>query len=136
MMAEKQTQFTIENFYKFVRERKLMAAQCNKCGKVILPPKPMCPQCFSKNLKWRELPKQGKLLTYTVIHISPKELAHLTPYPVGLVKLEEGAQLPGIIRNLPQSEIRIGMELAVDFDTEEISQEWPQWPRYYFKPMT
>ena len=135
-MTNEQTQFTIENFYKSVKERKLMAARCNKCNKVILPPRPMCPNCFSKNLEWKELSKHGKLLTYTVIHIAPKRFSEWAPYPVGIVKLEEGAQLPGIIKNLPPDKIKIGMELAVDFDTTEIPQEWPQWPRYYFKPMT
>lgn len=93
-MAQEQIPFTVESFYKFVKEKKLMAAQCNKCGTVILPPRPMCPKCFSKDLRWKESPLKGKLLTYTVIHVSPQQFQSLTPYPVGIVEFENGAHLP------------------------------------------
>ena len=134
-MTEQTISFTIESFYNFVKEGKLMGAKCNKCGNLSVPPKPMCPKCFSKDLTWKELPKQGTLLTYTVIHVSPQRFQQLTPYAVGIVKLEEGAQLPGMIRNVDLGKLKIGMTLAVGFDKELMSEEWPQWSRYYFKPM-
>jgi len=134
-MTEQTISFTIESFYNFVKEGKLMGAECNKCGNLSVPPKPMCPKCFSKDLTWKELPKQGTLLTYTVIHVSPQRFQQLTPYAVGIVKLEEGAQLPGMIRNVDLGKLKIGMTLAVGFDKELMSEEWPQWSRYYFKPM-
>jgi len=134
-MTEQTISFTIESFYNFVKEGKLMGAKCNKCGNLSVPPKPMCTKCFSKDLTWKELPKQGTLLTYTVIHVSPQRFQQLTPYAVGIVKLEEGAQLPGMIRNVDLGKLKIGMTLAVGFDKELMSEEWPQWSRYYFKPM-
>ena len=134
-MAEEPRPFTIESFYNFIKERKLMGAKCNKCGELLVPPKPMCPECFSKDLSWKELPKNGKLLTYTIIHVSPKQFQALTPYAVGIVELEEGAQLPGTIKGIALDKVKVGMDLTVDFDTEQATDEWPQWPRYYFKPM-
>jgi uncharacterized OB-fold protein len=135
-MAQEQIPFTIESFYKFVKEKKLMAAQCNKCGTVILPPRPMCPKCFSKDLTWKENPKRGKLLTYTVIHVSPQQFQSLTPYAVGIVELENGAHLVGIIKDAAIDQIEIGMNLIVDFEdtTTSATTAWPQWSRYYFKP--
>lgn len=134
-MTEEPHPFTIESFYKFIEEGKLLGAKCSKCGKLLVPPKPMCPECFSKDLKWKELPKQGKLLTYTVIHVSPKKFQQLAPYAVGIIELEEGARLPGMMRNVDLDKIKVGMNLAVYVDKGQISEEWPQWPRYYFKPM-
>lgn len=133
-MAET-TPFTIESFYNFVKQGKLMGAKCDKCGQILVPPKPMCPNCFSKQLGWTELPQQGKLLTYTVIHISPKQFQSMAPYAVGIVTFGEGAQLPGVIRNVALDAIKVGMPLTVDFEKDVIPTEWPQWPRYYFRPM-
>ena len=127
--------FTIESFYNFVKEKKIMAAKCNQCGKMLLPPKPMCPQCFSKNLSWKELPNRGTLLTYTVIHVAPEKFQSLTPYAVGIVELDSGTQLPGMIKGVDLGNIKVGMKLAVDFDTQHVTEEWPQWSRYYFKPV-
>jgi hypothetical protein len=132
-MVEESAPFTIESFYQFIKEGKLMGARCNKCGKLLVPPKSMCPKCLSKDLRWTELPKEGKLLTYTIIHVSPKQFQALTPYAVGIVKLEEDAQLPGMIKGIALDKIKVGMNLAVDFDTDHVTDEWPQWPRYYFK---
>jgi len=125
--------FTTESFYKFVKEKKLMGAKCNKCGNIILPPRPMCPNCLSKDLKWTENPLTGKLLTYTVIHVSPQQFQTMAPYAVGIVELENGAHLPGIIKGTPTDQIKIGMDLTLDFEETPATTTWPQWPRYYFK---
>ena len=134
-MVEEPTPFTIESFYKFVEKGKLVGAKCKKCSTLIVPPRPMCPKCFSKDLDWKELPKQGKLLTFTVIHVSPEKFQQLTPYAVGIIELEKGARLPGILKNTDLDKIKVGMDLVVTDEKEPISKEWPQWPRYYFEPV-
>jgi uncharacterized OB-fold protein len=126
--------FTIESFYAFIGEKRLMAAKCSKCGTLFLPPRQMCTKCFSTDLKWTELKKKGKLLTYTVIHIAPKQFESMAPYAVGIIKLEDGLKLPGIIQNVKPEEIKVGMNLEVDFNTT-MHSEWPMWPRYFFKPI-
>jgi len=125
--------FTIESFYKFVNERKLMAAKCGKCGTLLLPPRPMCTKCFSTGFKWVELKGKGKLLSYTVIHVSPVQFQSMTPYTVGIVELEDGPRLPGMIRGVEPQKIRVDMDLTVDFDAA-IPAQWPLWPRYFFRP--
>ena len=135
-MEDKPDAFTIDNFYKFIENGKLMAAECNKCGKLLVPPRPICSACLSKDLKWRELRKQGKLLTYTVIHVSPKSFQQQTPYPVGIVELEDGGQLPGMIKGVELDKVKIGISLTLDVEHEADPEKWPQWPRYYFKPTT
>jgi len=132
-MVEAPLPFTIESFYQFIAERKLMAAKCRQCGKLLVPPRLMCTDCYSKDLEWIQLKGEGKLLTYTVIRVSPKQFESMIPYAVGIVKLAEGPQLPGIICNIEPDKIKVGMKLRVDFDTA-LPSEWPQWPRYYFKP--
>ena len=125
--------FTLESFYKLVGQRKLMAAKCRKCGSLNAPPRPLCKQCFGNDFDWVELRNKGKLLTYTVIHVSPKQFEPLIPYAVGVVRLEDGVQLPGMIRGVDPDKLRVGMDLTVDFDTT-LPAQWPTWPRYYFKP--
>jgi hypothetical protein len=93
----------------------------------------MCPNCYSKDLGWTQLKGEGKLLTYTVIYVSPKQFESMAPYAVGIIKLAEGPQLPGMIRNIEPDKIKVGMKLRVDFD-RALPTEWPQWPRYYFTP--
>jgi uncharacterized OB-fold protein len=127
--------FTIEQFYKFLAQGKLMAGKCTHCGKIHLPPRPLCDKCFHQAFTWTEISPKGKLLTYTVIHIAPPQFQDLTPYAVGIIQLENHTKLPGMITNLPQEQLRIGMNLTVDFTACTATQPWPQWPRYCFKPL-
>jgi len=126
-------QFTIEQFYRFLSEKKLMAARCIKCGTKYLPPRPICSNCYSRSLDWIQLETRGKLITYTIIHVAPPRLQSLVPYAYGILELEDGLRLPGMIRGIPDNEIRIGMELEVTFESAA-SEDWPKWPMYYFKP--
>jgi uncharacterized OB-fold protein len=128
------TPFTVSSFYKFVNEKRLMAAKCNECGTVLLPPKPMCTSCLSTNLRWIELEGAGKLLSYTVIYVAPEQFQSITPYTVGIVEFKNGLRLPGMIRDVKPEEIKIGMNLKIGFDTST-SFQWPAWTRYFFKPL-
>ncbi len=126
--------FTIEQFYKFLGKGKLMAGKCQKCGKIHLPPRPLCDNCFSTDFEWVNVSGKGKLLTYTVINIAPAQFQALTPYAVGIVQLENGVKIPGMIQGVTQEQLKIGMELTLDFGTCNTTQQWPQWQRYCFKP--
>jgi uncharacterized protein len=126
--------FTIEQFYKFLGQCKLMAGKCQKCGKIHLPPRPLCDNCFSTDFEWVNVSGKGKLLTYTVINIAPAQFQALTPYAVGIVQLENGVKIPGMIQGVTQEQLKIGMKLTLDFGTCNTTQQWPQWQRYCFKP--
>ncbi len=128
-----QPPFTIEQFYKFLSEGKLMAGKCQKCGKLFLPPRPMCTNCYSQDFSWLEISGKGKLLTYTVIHIAPTQFQALAPYTVGIVQLENGLKLPGMISGVAEAELKVGMELTLDFKACNAGISWPQWQRYCFR---
>lgn len=129
-----QAPFTIEQFYKHLAQGKLMAGKCRKCGKIHLPPRPLCDNCFSQEFTWTEISGKGKLLTYTVIHVAPQQFQAMAPYAVGIVQLENGLKIPGMITAIPHEQLRIGMDLTIDFGACNTAQAWPQWPRYCFKP--
>ena len=131
-----QEPFTIEQFYKFLSQQKLMAGKCLKCGKIHLPPRPLCDNCLSQEFEWVSISGKGKLLTYTFIHIAPEQFQALVPYAVGIVELENGLKIPGMIQKINQEQLKIGMALTLDFGTCSSPQQWPQWPRYCFKPLT
>lgn len=129
-----QAPFTIEQFYKYVSQGKLMGGRCKRCGAVHLPPRPVCSKCFSKDFEWVEIPPKGKLLTYTIIHVAPTRFQSMAPYAVGIIQLENGLKIPGMIRDVAPEKIKIGMNLKVVFNSSVATSQWPQWPRYYFKP--
>jgi len=129
-----QASFTVEQFYKHINQGKLLGGRCTKCGKVHLPPRPLCDNCYSKDFEWIEIPSRGKLVTYTIIHIAPAQFQSMAPYAMGIVQLANGLKIPGMITGVALEQIKIGMELMMSFGTCAVTQPWPHWPRYYFKP--
>jgi len=123
---------TIENFYRFCGRRKLKGVRCSGCQTILWPPRGICPKCFGDKFDWVEFQGKGSLMTYTIIHFPPTQFQALAPYAVGIVKLTEGPQLPGMIRYVKMEDLRIGLNLQVDFEST-IPKEWPHWPRYFFK---
>ncbi len=126
--------FTIEQFYKFLAEQKLMAGKCVKCGKIHLPPRNLCDNCLSDNFEWIPISGKGKLLTYTIIHVAPAQFQSQTPYAVGIVQLERDLRIPGLIKDVTQEKLKIDMDLTINFGECDTTQPWPKWVRYCFKP--
>lgn len=129
-----QKPFTIEQFWKSVGEGNLVAAKCRKCGKTHFPPRQLCTACLSNEFEWDRIPTEGTLLTYTIIHIAPAQFQAMAPYAIGIVGLANGLKIPGMIRNAPLDQIKIGMPLSIAFEPCVGAPQWPQWPKYYFKP--
>jgi len=125
---------TIENFYNFCAEKKLMGVKCKGCGSLIWPPRGICSKCFGHTFEWVQFSGKGKLLTYTIIHFPPSQFIALAPYAVGVMKLVEGPQLPGMIKHVRLGDLKIGMDLQVNFESS-VPKEWPRWPRYFFETL-
>ncbi len=66
---------------------KLNGAKCKSCGKVHYPPKNACPYCGSRDLEYIELPRKGKLISYTTIYAIPEGARSQSPIYFGLIDL-------------------------------------------------
>lgn len=132
-MAE-QPPFTIEQFCKNIGQGKVLGGKCKKCGKIQFPPRPLCDNCLSKDFEWVEMPSKGKLLTYTIIYVAPTQFQQMAPYVVGIIELENGLRLPGMIKDVALDKTKVDMSLVLGFETCQPATQWPQWPRYHFRP--
>src|SRR5260370_36997167 len=74
-----------------------MAVRCIRCRQVMVPPRAICSNCRHRRVEWVELSQRGKLVTYTVVHVSPPQFKHMTPYAVGMLEMPVGAKIPSII---------------------------------------
>ena len=67
------------------------------------------------------LSRDGKLITYTVIHIGPSKFADQVPYAVGIVELKEGVRLLAQLADVDLSRLKVGMPMRIEF--RRISEE-------------
>jgi uncharacterized OB-fold protein len=111
--------FNQVGFRAFMDENKLMATRCQSCQAVYLPPRGMCPHCFSSLMEWVELSGEGELVGYTTIFVGLPEMKAEgynkdNPYSSGVVKLKEGPLICGQIL-ARETELSVGMEVKAVF---------------------
>ncbi len=110
-------------YNRYLEEERLMGVKCRKCGAAFIPPRPLCVECYSSELEWKEMKGRGRLAAFTCISIPPPFMMaegydRKRPYCSGVVELEEGgrvaARIEGVDPRRPE-DIRIGTPLRVRY---------------------
>jgi uncharacterized protein len=52
-------------FYENLKAGKFSTTKCNVCGLVSFPPRVLCPDCYSEDLRYIELPRRGKVICFS-----------------------------------------------------------------------
>ena len=115
--------FTPASFAQFLDEKKLMGSHCSHCDENFLPPRAICPKCYSEQLEWIEFSGKATLAAFTSIYIAPTAMIAAgygrdKPYLAGVVELEEGVKISGQILGLDASQpdqVEIGTSLVAEF---------------------
>ena len=84
---------TSKQYQEALKEGRLLGLRCNKCSEYTAPPKKVCLECGSEDLRIVELSGKGKIKTFTVVRVPPEGFEG--PYIVAMVKLEEGPWVMG-----------------------------------------
>ena len=101
---------------EFPQRYRLEAARCEGCEKVLYPPRVVCPGCGGRNFETTVLPREGKVVTYTVVRVPPAGFTEQTPLPIAIVELEGGVRLMVQVGDLADpNELEIGMPLRLEF---------------------
>jgi len=117
----------VTEFADFLKDGKLMASKCKKCGQFSFPPRADCIHCLSDEFEWVECSGKGGLHTYTIIHAAPTGFDDIAPYILGVLDLDDGGRLMGWIDVL-REEIRIVMRLIA---VPKMFEEEPDIKLYY-----
>lgn len=78
-----------------------------------LPPRRVCPECGESNLSEASLQLEGRLLSYTEIHVAPPDFADRTPYVTAIADFGP-VNLTGILRGVEPEDVEIGLPVQAD----------------------
>ena len=76
-----------EEFFKGLKEGKIIGSKCPKCGKVYVPPTLYCEECFVET-QFVEVKGRAYLDSYTIIYKDFDGNKLETPQVIGFVKFE------------------------------------------------
>ena len=105
----------IHKFYENLKEGKFTTTKCNSCGHVAYPPRVICPECYSEDLTWIELPKRGKVLTFTE-EVKGVPLGFESPLIHAWIDLGEESPIKRVLSriiNCPAGKLKEGDEVQL-----------------------
>jgi len=93
-----------------IRDRyyRLVGSRCKDCGEEFFPPVYQCKACGSERIMDKEMPRTGKIMTYTVLHEPLPGYEAQSPLYLAVVRLENGARVLTQIVDSPEETIRTG----------------------------
>ena len=99
----------VARFWREIPQRyNFIGNMCESCERVFFPPRESCPYCRRKSMgkmKETKLSGKGEIVTYTIIHVGPENFEEQVPYPIAIIKLEEGPQITAQIVDCPIDEV-------------------------------
>ena len=102
------SEFTAKAFNDFIALGKLMGNRCKTCGELQIPPRQICSKCGSQQLEWHEFNGKGTLGAVTFNRTPSTAFKGRCPYAVGIVKLDEGPSISGLIVGVNPEKMTIG----------------------------
>jgi uncharacterized OB-fold protein len=76
----------------------------------------VCPSCKGAEFETVVLPRDGKVVTFTVVRVPPAGFTEQTPLPIALVELMEGVRVMVQVGDLADpEELQIGMPVRLEF---------------------
>lgn len=130
---------TLPGFFDALAAGELLGGVCADCGEVLLPPRPACYACGSRNVDVEPQPREGRVFSYTAVHTPPPAFEADAPYTIAVVELASGGRLLGRL-SADYEDVAIGdpVELRVREPTpaeREVALSYEtEWPIHVFEP--
>jgi len=143
VLPDVDTEDTAE-FWAGCQRGELIVQSCAQCGRWRFPPRPMCPECRSLDVRWVTTSGRGTVWSFVVPH-PPLLPAYndLAPYNVIVVALDEDPTIrmvgnlvetaDGPINAIDPATIDIGEPVRVVFSTVD-DVALPRWVRARGQP--
>ncbi len=98
------------------RERYLaLGLKCLDCNKTSFPLVRTCPKCNSENITEHKLENTGRILFFTQVTQTAKEMITYTPYSVGIIELDDGIRVTGQIVDCKYEDLQENMKVRMVF---------------------
>ncbi|MBL7212228.1 MAG: Zn-ribbon domain-containing OB-fold protein [Desulfobacteraceae bacterium] len=106
-----------DKFFEEMKETgKIMGVKCPECERVLLPPRPVCGECFVRTGEWVQVGPKGTVVAYTSIYFpfvdgttgKPRPI----PYGAGLIQLDGAySAINHILEEGDPEKLHIGMRV-------------------------
>lgn len=126
----------IGSFLDGLKRGIILGRRCNKCRRILVPPRMYCEQCFRKTDSWVRVKDTGEVKTFSISYVNVDASRRREPIIVAVVKLDGASKDVGILHILGEvkpEKVRIGMHVKAVWKKEE-ERKGAITDILYFKP--
>lgn len=102
----------ISRYLAELKEGRLIARSCRKCGRVMIPPRMFCERCFRPTDEWVYVKDTGKILTFSLCYVSWDVRRLKQPEIPAVIEIDGASPGMGIlhvVKKIAPGKVRIGM---------------------------
>ena len=111
-------------FFRALRDdRRILGRKCPTCGRVYIPPRPVCGPCWSATTEWVEIGPRGVLECFTVVtftFLDPMTgKTRPVPYGYGMIRLDGSqARFQHFLEENDPRKLKVGLRVEAVFNEE------------------
>ena len=127
----------MSKFLQGLKAGKIFAIKCNKCKRIIVPPRMFCEICFGPTEGWVELKDTGVIETFSISYLDPDARRIEVPILIGVISIDGASPQHGFMHyfgEVDPKKLRIGMRVKAVWKPEN-EREGAITDIKYFKPL-
>lgn len=94
----------------------LLGSKCENCRSEYFPQRRFCPKCRRKGkIVEKKMPEEGRILSFTQVHVPPAGFEHEAPYFMAIVELQNGVKILSQVVDSDTGQVKIGAPVRMAF---------------------
>lgn len=108
------TGVAVGRFLQGLRDGRILARECRKCRRVLVPPRMFCEQCFRPTDRWTEVGDTGRVNTFSICYIRWDMVPLTDPEIPAVIEIDGASPGVGFMHKLEEvrpEDVQVGMEV-------------------------
>jgi uncharacterized OB-fold protein len=104
----------IPRHWRLKKQRYALVGEiCEHCDAKVFPPRDICPECGEEAKTLFQFSGKGEVYSHTMVYDAPQGYEGQAPYPLAMVKLEEGPLITAQLTDMGEKKAEIGMAVEM-----------------------
>ena len=116
------TGVAVTRFLQELKNAKIIGRKCNKCSRVLVPPRMFCEDCFRTTDEWVYVKDTGVVNTYSIAHVGTDASRLKEPLYIAVVNVDGPTPGMGFLHFLgevaSEKKIKVGMKVQAVWKQE------------------
>lgn len=127
----------ISRYLQELKNGRIIARECRRCGRILVPPRMFCEICFRPTDEWVYLKDTGTVRTFSLCYVNWDASRRKEPIIPAVILIDgasEGMGIMHLISEVKPEDVKIGMKVKAVWK-EEKEREGAITDIKYFKPV-